>query len=46
MLKYVFNQQKENWERMSNQVLGALGQQDCVLDDTHYLKLAVLSKSH
>jgi len=34
---------KENWERMSNQVLGALGQQDCVLDDTHYLKLAVLN---
>jgi len=35
----------QNWERMSNQALGALLQQDCVLADTHVLKLAVLNQA-
>ena len=29
---------------MSNQVLGALMQQDALMEDTHYLKMTVLSK--
>jgi len=36
---------KQNWERMSNQALGALMQMDCVLADTHVLKLAVLNQA-
>jgi len=37
------SKKKEDWERMSNQVLGALMQQDAVMADTHVLKMAVLN---
>jgi len=39
------SKEKQSWERMSNQALGALLQQDCVLADTHVLKLAVLNQA-
>ncbi|CAK8672384.1 histone-lysine N-methyltransferase SMYD1-like [Clavelina lepadiformis] len=44
MLKRIQNtKDKQNWERMSNQALGTLAQQDCVISDTHVLKIAVLN---
>jgi len=39
------SKETQSWERMSNQALGALLQQDCVLADTHVLKLAVLNQA-
>jgi len=39
------SKETQTWERMSNQALGALMQQDCVLADTHVLKLAVLNQA-
>jgi len=41
----LFVLQKQNWERLSNQVMGTLAQQECVIADTNVLKLAVLSSS-
>uniref|UniRef100_A0A6F9DU65 [histone H3]-lysine(4) N-trimethyltransferase n=1 Tax=Phallusia mammillata TaxID=59560 RepID=A0A6F9DU65_9ASCI len=35
--------ERQNWERMSNQVLGTLAQQDCVIADTNVLKLSILN---
>uniref|UniRef100_H2Y4A3 [histone H3]-lysine(4) N-trimethyltransferase n=1 Tax=Ciona savignyi TaxID=51511 RepID=H2Y4A3_CIOSA len=35
--------ERQTWERMCNQTLGVLAQQDCVIADTNVLKLAVLN---
>uniref|UniRef100_Q4H2S8 [histone H3]-lysine(4) N-trimethyltransferase n=1 Tax=Ciona intestinalis TaxID=7719 RepID=Q4H2S8_CIOIN len=44
MLKRIHKtKQNQNWERMCNQTLGTLAQQDCVIADTNVLKIAMLN---